>query len=223
MARRVGPAGRVVGVERSPEQIETARRLAATAGEPGLADFRPGEANRLPLADDEWGTFDVAHARFVLEHLTDPAGALRQMVRAVRPGGRVVVQDDGHDTFRLSPEPPGFGLLWRCYLRTYDRVGNDPLIGHRLVSLLHDAGAAPSRNTWLFFGSCSGNPDFGVYVENIACLLDGVREPVLALGEMDAAAFDGCLDALRMWGRRPDAGMWYAISWAEGRRPGETA
>jgi ubiquinone/menaquinone biosynthesis C-methylase UbiE len=219
MARRVGPGGRVLGIERSPDQIAGARRLATAAGEADLIEFREGDAQRLPLRDDEWGTFDVAHARFVVEHVTDPVNVVRQMVRAVRPGGRVVLQDDGHDTFRLSPEPPGFAPLWRSYIRTYDRVGNDPLIGHRLVSLLHQAGAAPTRNNWMFFGSCSGHPDLGAYVENIVRILEGVRQPILDVGELDAAAFDASLAALREWGTRPDCGMWYGISWAEGRRP----
>ena len=219
MARQVGPGGCVLGIERSPEQLAEARRLAAAAGEADGAELRAGDALRLPLRADEWGTFDVAHTRFVLEHVTDPLEVVRQMVRAVRPGGRVILQDDGHDTFRLWPEPPGFGHMWRCYLRTYDRVGNDPLIGHRLVALLHEAGAAPARNTWLFFGSCAGHPDLGAYVDNLVRVIDGVRGPILELGELDAGYFDDVLAALRRWGGRPDAGMWYAVSWAEGRRP----
>ena len=218
MARQVGPTGRVVGIERSPEQLAEARRLAAAAGDETTAEFRPGDALRLPLRADEWGTFDVAHTRFVLEHVTDPLAVVRQMVRAVKPGGRAILQDDGHDTFRLWPEPPGFSHVWRCYLRTYDRVGNDPLIGHRLVALLHQAGAAPTRNTWLFFGSCAGHPDLPAYVDNLVRILDGVRQPILDLGEVDAGYFDDVLTALRRWGERPDAGMWYAVSWAEGRR-----
>jgi SAM-dependent methyltransferase len=223
MARQVGPTGRVLGIERSPEQLAEARRLAAAAGEPGVAEFREGDALRLPLRDDEWGTFDVANARFVLEHVTDPLAVVRQMVRAVRPGGRIVLADDGHDTFRLWPEPAGFSRLWVCYMRTYDRVGNDPLVGHRLVALLHQAGAVPARNTWLFFGGCAGQPDFGAYVENLARILDGVRQPILDLGVFDESGFDGCLADLRSWGDRPDAAMWYAVSWAVGRRPDGTA
>jgi len=219
MARQVGPGGRVVGIERSLEQLAAARRLATAADEPDLVEFREGDARRLSLRDDEWGTFDVAHARFVVEHVTDPVEVVRQMVRAVRPGGRVVLQDDGHDTFRLSPEPPGFAPLWRSYIRTYDRVGNDPLVGHRLVSVLHQAGAAPVRNNWMFFGSCAGHPDLGAYVENVVRILEGVRQPILDIGELDAAAFEAGIAALREWGTRPDAGMWYGISWAEGRRP----
>ena len=108
-----------------------------------LVDFRQGQAEQLPLRENEWGTFDVAHTRFLLEHVPDPAAVVRQMIRAVRPGGRIILQDDAHDTHRLWPEPPGFGRLWSAYLRTYDRLGNDPFVGVRLVSLLVEAGAVP--------------------------------------------------------------------------------
>ncbi len=219
IARQVGLAGAVVGVERSAEQLAEARRRAEADGEGRLVEFRPGDATRLPLREDEWGTFDVVHGRFILEHVPDPLAVVREMVRAVRPGGRVILEDDGHDTQRLWPEPPGFGRLWRAYQRTYDRVGNDPLVGHRLVALLVEAGALPRRNTWLFFGACAGQPELlAAYVENIVRILQGVREPILALGELDAAAFDECLAAVRAWGRRPDAALWYAVSWAEGLR-----
>jgi SAM-dependent methyltransferase len=220
MAQQVGPAGLLIGVERSPKQLIEAWRLAKLAGEEGVVEFRAGDALDLPLRDDEWGTFDVAHTRFVLEHVTDPLAIVAQMVSAVRPGGRLVLQDDGHDTLRLWPEPPGLGPVWRAYMRTYDRVGNDPHVGHRLVSLLHQAGALPTRNTWLFFGSCAGNPDFPAYVENLIRILEGVRQPILAISEVDEIAFDACLMALRVWSARPDAALWYAVSWAEGRRPG---
>jgi ubiquinone/menaquinone biosynthesis C-methylase UbiE len=218
MARQAGP-GRVVGIERSDDQLAQARLLASRAGEDAAVDFRQGDAACLPLRDDEWGTFDVAHARFVLEHVADPAAVVRGMVRAVREGGRIIMEDDSHDVFRLWPEPPGVDRLWQCYLRTYDRAGNDPLVGHRLVHLLHQAGAVPERNTWLFFGACGGQPGLlGAYVDNLVRILEGVRGPILELGEIEPAFFDGCIAELRRWGERPDAALWYATSWAEGRR-----
>src|SRR5262249_55733101 len=59
---------RVVAVERSTEQLERSRALAAEAGEGALVEFRAGDAADLPLGADEWGRFDLAHARFLLEH-----------------------------------------------------------------------------------------------------------------------------------------------------------
>src|SRR5262249_62314999 len=67
MARAASPAGRVVGVERSEDQIAEARRQAAAAGEESLGGFRRGDAGALTLRGDEGGTFDVAPARFLRE------------------------------------------------------------------------------------------------------------------------------------------------------------
>jgi hypothetical protein len=106
-------------------------------------------------------------------------------------------------------------------MRTYDRLGNDPYIGRRLVSLLHQAGARPGRNTWIFFGSCAGHPAFEAFVANLIGVLDGAREAVLAPGILDAREFDEGIGAIRTWGRRPDAAIWYPICWAEGIRPAE--
>jgi SAM-dependent methyltransferase len=221
MSRAIARAAgtRVLGIERSTEQIAEALRQAREAGEEGLLELRPGDAMDPPLTAGEWGTFDAAHARFILEHVPDPLAVVRAMVRAVRPGGRIVLADDDHDILRLAPEPPGFAAVWRVYQRTYDRLGADPIVGRRLVALLHEAGARPRRNQTLFFGSCSGHPDFPVYVENIERILDGARAAMLAIGEIDAAGLDAALAALLAWGRRPDAAIWYSMSWAEGLKP----
>lgn len=219
MARTVGPEGLVLGIERDGAQRAEAQRLAAEAGETHLVTLRKGEANALPLHDEEWGTFDVAHTRFLLEHLREPLRVVRQMVRAVRPGGRVVLVDDDHALLRLWPEPPGVLDLWQAYYRTYDRIGNDPLIGRRLVALLHQAQAHPVRNTAIFFGSCAGDPNFGAFVENLAGVVEGAREAILVHGLFDATYFDEVMAGFRAWSHRPDAAIWYTICWAEGIRP----
>ncbi len=219
MARRAGSKGKVVGIERSREQISEALLLAEKEGEAGLAEFRQGDVLEPPLRPEEWGTFDLAHARFLLEHLPDPARAVRILVEAVRPGGRIVLEDDDHDVLRLWPEPPGFGALWRAYQRSFDRLGNDPYVGRRLVSLLHEAGATPARNTWIFFGSCSGSPDFPGFVENILRILEGAGEVILSQGLLDRPSLESGLASVEAWGRSPDVAFWFAICWAEGRRP----
>jgi SAM-dependent methyltransferase len=216
MARAGG--ARVIGVERSPEQLTEARRQAAADGEERLAEFRAGDVFVLPLTDAEWGRFDVAHARFLLEHVPDPLAVVRAMTRAVRPGGRIVLTDDDHDLLRVWPEPPGFTALWQAYIRTYDRLGNDPFVGRRLVSLLGQAGARPVRNTWLPFGSCSGHPTFPDVVENMVKILQGARAAILSTAGLGPQWFDEGVAAFRRWSELPDAAFWYGISWAEGVR-----
>ena len=215
MARR---GATVVGIERSREQISEAERQAKDAGEAGLVELREGDALDPPLAADEWGGFDVAHARWLLQHVSDPLGAVRVLVRAVKPGGRVVVEDDDHPLLRTWPEPPGLPLLWDAYMRTYDRLGHDPYVGRRLVSLLHEAGADPVRADLLWFGACAGERDFEGFALNLIRILEGAADAIRATGGIDRATFDAGLQALDAFRTRPDAVMWYGISWAEGRR-----
>jgi ubiquinone/menaquinone biosynthesis C-methylase UbiE len=213
LARAVGAGGRVVAVERDPRQLERARQVCAG----WQVDLRAGDVYDLPLAPDEWGTHDLVHARFLLEHVPDPLGVVTSMVRAARPGGRIVLADDDHDVLRLHPAAPRVERLWRAYLETYTRAGNDPFVGRRLVELLVAAGARPRRNDWIFFGSCAGAPDFEAVIDNLAGILRGGRAAIaqgLAEREIDAG-----LEELERWRRREDAALWFALCWAEGLRP----
>jgi SAM-dependent methyltransferase len=220
MARASCAGGRTVAVERSAEQLAEARRLAAADGEETLVDFREGDAVDLPLSADEWGSFDLAHTRFLLEHVLNPQAVVDAMVRAVRSGGRIVLCDDDHELLHLWPQSPGFTTIWQAYVRSYERVGNDPFIGRRLVSLLERAGAQPVRSTWIFFGGCEGQPIFPTIVENAATILLGARPMILEAGNLDPADFDEAIRAFRQWSKRPDAAFWYAAAWAEGTKPG---
>jgi ubiquinone/menaquinone biosynthesis C-methylase UbiE len=218
LARKAGPSGRVIGIEASAAQIEEALRQAREAGEGDLVELRQGDARSLPLSEEEWDSFDVVHARFLLEHVRDPVAVVRQMARACRAGGRVVLADDDHDVLRLWPEPPGLEAVWQAYIRSYLRAGHDPYVGRRLVWLLHEAGLVPRRTSWIFFGDCAGGPDFDALVENLVMILRGARDAIVDAGLLPRL-FEDALGALREWQRRPDAAFWYAICWAEGEKP----
>src|SRR5437773_8935311 len=82
MARTAGAGGRVVGIERSVAQRAEAVRQAREDGEETLVEFRAGDALALSLGDGERGTFDIAHTRFLLEHVQRPLEVVRAMVRA---------------------------------------------------------------------------------------------------------------------------------------------
>jgi SAM-dependent methyltransferase len=217
MARAV-PRGRVVGIERDEKQFNGAKRLASDEGEANLVDFRRGDVMQLDLPQPEWNTYDVAHARFVLEHVPDPLRVVRNMVRAVRPGGRIVLADDDHDVLRLWPEPAGVNEMWRAYMRTYDRNGNDPFIGRRLVSLLHSAGAKPARNTWIFFGGCAGMEIFNVLTRNMLGVVMTARQAIIDADLLEESALDMAARNYEAWARRPDASLWFSMCWAEGAK-----
>ena len=207
-------AGRVIGFDSSEAQLEKARTLAAAEGDANRVEWRRGDVVAPPLEPGE--TFDVAHARFVLEHVVDPLIVVRQMALAVRSGGRIVVMDDDHAALRLWPESPGFASLWESYILVAARNQNDPYVGRRLPALLHAAGARPTRITQLFYGGVGRTEGLRVVVENVIGLFEGVLEPLLLVASMERADYDRAIAAFRLWADRPDAAFWYAFHWAEG-------
>jgi SAM-dependent methyltransferase len=76
----------VVGVDRSPRMIEWANRRAREWGVEDRVELLIADATELPFED---GRFDVAFAESVLAFIDDPASAVREMARVVRPGGYV--------------------------------------------------------------------------------------------------------------------------------------
>ena len=218
VAAIVGSNGVVVGIERESAQIEEGKRLAAMEGLTAHADIRQGDAYDFPLQPDEWGTFDVAHARFLLEHLSRPSDVVAAMVRAVKPGGRVILEDDDHDLLLLHPAVPRFEAVWRAYERSYDASGRDPRIGRKLVTLLADAGASPVRSDWPFFGACAGSDTFETIIANCRAIIVLARPTILELGKIPADDFDAGLREYDTWSKRADASYWYCTFWAQGVR-----
>jgi len=216
MAHQLPHHSSIIAVEHNPDQVQAALQLADSDSHHCVIDFRIGDATQLPLESNELGQVDLAHCRFLLEHVTRPLAVVRAMVAAVKPGGRVVLLDDDHELIRFWPEPEGLAVAWKAYYRSYHKLGNDPLIGRKLVSLLHQAGARPNRITQLFYGACAGSPPFQGIVENLIGVLHGARQMVLAAGEISASDYDTALDNFRAFAELPDAALWYVINWAEG-------
>ena len=220
IAQAVGASGRVMGIERDLDQLQQARQLAAEAGEADLVDFRQGDVLDPPLELTEWGAFDVVHARFLLEHIPQPERVVEQMARAVRPGGRVIVVDDDHGDFRPWPEPSGFSELWQAYVTSFERLGADPYVGRKLVTLLRSAGLTPKRNGGVFFGGCAGDDRFQAIADNLIGAFEGARNAMTSTEELDETAFEAGMASLRDWKADPNSALWYSACFAEAVKPG---
>lgn len=97
IARYVAPGSRVVGVDVDPAMISAAVERARSLGLEGVEHLCL-DAGQVDFA----GEFDVVRAERLFQHLGEPSRVLGNMVRAARPGGRVLIVDTDWSTLRCS-------------------------------------------------------------------------------------------------------------------------
>jgi demethylmenaquinone methyltransferase/2-methoxy-6-polyprenyl-1,4-benzoquinol methylase len=99
LRRAIGPAGRVVGLDFSPEMLAVARRKCAAV------EWVQGDALALPFGD---GEFAAACVGFGVRNLSDAERGFAEMARVVRPGGRVVCLEMSTPPAPIRP----FSQVW---------------------------------------------------------------------------------------------------------------
>ncbi|MEU8870888.1 methyltransferase domain-containing protein [Streptomyces javensis] len=132
LAEAVAPGGTVIGVDRDQEMLDAAApRIAARPG----VELRRADVHALPLDD---ASLDRARTDRVLQWVDDPARALAEFHRVLRPGGRLVMAEPDWDTLVVDHPDPA---LSRAYTRHItERVIRNATIGRRLARLATDAG-----------------------------------------------------------------------------------
>ena len=193
--------GRVVGIDREAEVIAEARRLA-TPAEGINVEFAVGDVYSLEFGD---GSFDVVHAHQVLQHLADPAAALAEMRRVLRPGGILAGRDSDYGAFVWAPADPDLDRWLELYhqVTAHNRTQADA--GRYLLGWVHAAGfqdVHASSSTWTFADAESRSWWGGLWADRV--LLSGFAEQAIAYGLSTPEELSAISAAWRRWAVHPD-------------------
>jgi protein-L-isoaspartate O-methyltransferase len=213
LARR-SPGALITAIDRSASSLAEAERRVAKAGLHNVT-FVEADLFTLPFAA---ASFDHVFVCFVLEHLTDPAAALRSLARLVRPGGSVTVIEGDHGSIVFHPDDADARAAIASQIALQQDGGGDALIGRRLYPLLSEAGftgVSVSPRMVYVDGSRPGLADMFTR-RTFTAMIAGVRERVVTSRRMEPARFDAGVRALER-AAAPDGVFCYTFFKAVGR------
>ncbi len=215
LARR-NPAARIVAVDRSSASLAQARRAVRRAGLTNVR-FEQADVRHLSQRND---SFDAVFACFILEHLADPAAALSEMKRVLRPGGILSVIEGDHGSAYFHPDSPRARRAIQCLVDLQREAGGDALIGRRLYPLLRAAGFTAVQVTPRVVYADASRPAMveGFTRNTFTAMVAGIGPEVRRRKLMAPKAWAGALnDLARTAG--PDGVFNYTFFKARGRKP----
>lgn len=185
LSGRVGPGGKVVGLDADAVFLEYARSRA-----PANVELVLGDAYRTALPR---ASFDLVHARFVAATVGRPEALFAEAVALARPGGSVAFQEPDIGTLRCYPPHPAWDRLVGLCEKVFALAGGDVRLGQRLHVLAEQAGLEAVQYRPFLVGFRSGQPmsDF------LPATVESLRGPVLQHGLVGARELDAALAECR--------------------------
>lgn len=131
------PQSTITGVEIDPMLVSYAReKFASTQYQ--RCEIKEGSIMATNLHED---TFDFAITRLVLEHLPDPVGAVGEVLRILKPGGKAVFVDNDFELHTIvHPHVAELREIYDAYCQARHAEGGNPRIGRELPIILKEGG-----------------------------------------------------------------------------------
>ena len=209
------PGLHVQGIDASAPQLERARSHLAAAVAAGRASFVQGDALKLPVPDS---AFDSAFVCWFLEHLADPTAALREIRRALAPGGVVYCTEVLNATFYLHPYSPATLQYWFAFNDWQWTMQGDPFVGGKLANLLLAAGFQEvSTEVKVHHFDNRAPKARSEFIEDRARLLLSGADNLIAAGKVTAEVVTQMTQELETLKTAPDAVYFDAFVQARAR------
>ena len=189
MSECVGPAGRVVGLDKDDVSLSYAKVHAA-----GNVEFRRGDVYESGLPG---ATFDLVHMRFVASTAGDPEGLLREAIRLARPGGVIALQEPDAETYACYPPHPAWDRLMTAMLGAF--TDSDVYLARRLYRMAREVGLTDVHYRPVLIGIRSTDP----MIDHLPSTVESLRRTILKLGLLSEAEFPVLLEQCRKHLRDP--------------------
>jgi ubiquinone/menaquinone biosynthesis C-methylase UbiE len=188
----VGPAGFVLGIDRSADAIAVAERRAASFGQSHWVHFAATELEEFSTSE----TFDALVGRLILMYLPDPTATLRQLIKHLRSGGIVAFQEMAIPLGRTVPEGSLFRQCLDWIVATFERAGFETDMGGKLFVTFLEAGLpAPQILAANHAGGGPDSPVYGYVAETVRSLLPMTER--LGIATADQIQIDTLVERLR--------------------------
>lgn len=215
LSRRVGPTGRVVGLDNDTEKLESARGWAQANGLLNV-EFLEGDVYDTGLPR---GSFDLVHVRFLFTTVGRQAELLAEALALLRPGGVLGVQEADVTTLSCHPAHPAWDRIKDVIISVFRRTGGDTFAGRRMFGMLRRAGLQEVRFRPFLLGFRSDHPMASFMPSTVASM----REAILAAGLISSAELDEAIAACERHLADPDTmSTSYVVFQVWGRKPGRT-
>jgi SAM-dependent methyltransferase len=195
LSTRVGPTGRVVGLDADAVVLDYARQDASSRGV-GNVDFVTGDIFRTGLPA---GSFDLVSTRFVLSNVGNAEGFLEECARLTRPGGCAAFQEADISTLHCYPSHPAWERLKRALVDILPKAAGDPQFAHGLYRLLRQAGFEDVQYRPFLVGFRSSDP----MADYLPATMESFRSVLLERG-LTASDLTGLIAECRAHLAEPD-------------------
>lgn len=186
------PGIKITGIEISDEQFREARELNRLNNNVSLFNLNVFE-NTLPDCH-----FDICYCRYFLEHVSDPISAVREMVRIVKPGGRIIAQENDLHNVLYYPDILHHDRLMARFCDLQVKMGGDPYIGRKLFSIFSEAGLRAIELDYEPEIYTANRPDsYRAWMENSLNIFRGAREELVNVAGVSENEFNLVCDEFR--------------------------
>lgn len=188
LARKVAP-GQVIGIDVEDSQFEQARKVADREGL--NMDFRKANVYDLPFKDQQ---FDAVFSHAVLEHLSDPAAAIAEFRRVLKPGGMIGLRAGDLGGLLIDADTEGPAQAFASYMAQQEQSAKDPNVGRKLSRLMRKAGFS---------------------VETMTASYELIGDLLMKIGPQLAEQFTVSGNSCSLQDRTGPASLFVALAWCE--------